>query len=514
MKKILLSILVGISLFTQNTSYAQTGCNGGANNCDLAVGNVVVQVISATPLSASKCEVVFNVAFDLSYNSGNKDVFIHSWLNADYPSYFPCTPGSEPTPGTTQLGTAIDEATKSFLDIGLNNNIARGATGVPVSVPIYTTYADFPSVVLTSPSNSPGMTCTKTFTGTGIIDRFEIKNAKVIINASCASTIYVRTDVWSRNGTNGPAQCWIAGIGQYFNDPRITGFKNCNNPRQYTVGLTTVDPTSKTITYKVYLDVNGNGSLEAGGPDVLAFTSGPINISSSSSYSSGLVSLPPPYSNTKPFSEYNYLILVEGATLSNSVLQALPDPGCIPLPVDFKSFTATRSRSNVMLKWETSSEKNNSGFAVERSLDNATWQEIAFVPTQATGGNSSTDLSYQYIDLNNSKGVTQYRIKQVDIDSRSKYSEIRSVKGDGQMGNIIVYPNPTADGRINVVFDDANTIREIAVVDMSGRTVKQIRGISNNNVTIENLQPGMYSLRVFVPGTGEQTVQKIVVNKR
>lgn len=185
-----------------------------------------------------------------------------------------------------------------------------------------------------------------------------------------------------------------------------------------------------------------------------------------------------------------------------------------PLPVDFKSFTATRNKSNVLLKWVTSTEKNNSGFAVERSLDNATWQEIAFVPTQATGGNSSTDLSYQYIDLNNSKGVTQYRIKQVDIDSRSKYSEIRSVKGDGQMGNIIVYPNPTADGRINVVFDDANTIREIAVVDMSGRTVKQIRGISNNNVTIENLQPGMYSLRVFVPGTGEQSVQKIVVNKR
>ena len=35
-----------------------------------------------------------------------------------------------------------------------------------------------------------------------------------------------------------------------------------------------------------------------------------------------------------------------------------------------------------------------------------------------------------------------------------------------------------------------------------------------NNITIENLTPGIYSLRVFVPATGEQVVEKIVVNKR
>jgi hypothetical protein len=165
------------------------------------------------------------------------------------------------------------------------------------------------------------------------------------------------------------------------------------------------------------------------------------------------------------------------------------------------------------LKWETASEQNNSGFAVERNV-NGNWEQVSFIPTQAPNGNSESVLSYSYTDLNNSKGVSQYRIKQVDFDNKSKYSEVRSVKGDGQLGNTIVYPNPSVDGRINVVFDDATTIRDIAVVDMSGRTVKQFRGITNNNITIDNLQPGMYSLRVFVPGTGDQSVQKIVVNKR
>ena len=187
--------------------------------------------------------------------------------------------------------------------------------------------------------------------------------------------------------------------------------------------------------------------------------------------------------------------------------------GQIPLPVKFASFNATRSNSNVLLKWETASEQNNSGFAVERNI-NGSWEQVAFVASQAVNGNSEATLSYQYIDLNNTKGITQYRIKQVDIDAKSKYSEIRSVRGDGQLGKTIVYPNPTNDGKVNVVFEDGNVSRDISVSDMSGRTVKQLRGITNNNITIENLTPGMYSLRIVIPSTGEQSVEKIVVNKR
>ncbi|OSZ77669.1 hypothetical protein CAP36_14990 [Chitinophagaceae bacterium IBVUCB2] len=185
---------------------------------------------------------------------------------------------------------------------------------------------------------------------------------------------------------------------------------------------------------------------------------------------------------------------------------------CIPLPVSFKSFTATRSNANVMVKWETSTEVNNSGFAVERNV-NGTWVQVAFVPSQAAGGNSNSLLAYSFNDLNSNKGVSQYRIKQIDIDAQFKYSEIRSVRGDGQASKIIVYPNPSSDGKVNVVFEDSKVTREVSVMDMSGRLVKQFKGITNNNISIENLTPGIYTLRVFVPATGEQAVQKIVVSK-
>jgi hypothetical protein len=144
---------------------------------------------------------------------------------------------------------------------------------------------------------------------------------------------------------------------------------------------------------------------------------------------------------------------------------------------------------------------------------NGSWEQVGYVASLAVNGNSSDALSYQHIDVNSTKGITQYRIRQIDFDNRSKYSEVRSVRGENQMGQLIVYPTPTTDGKVNVSFEDA-AIRDITVSDMSGRVIRQMRGVSNNNITIENLTPGMYNLLVIIPATGEQAVAKIVVNKR
>ncbi len=184
------------------------------------------------------------------------------------------------------------------------------------------------------------------------------------------------------------------------------------------------------------------------------------------------------------------------------------------LPVTFKSFSAARNHDAVTLNWQTAFEQNNNGFAIERNTNGA-WEQIGWVASQGLNGNSSQDLSYSFVDpSNNSKGISQYRLRQLDIDAKATLSDIRAVRGDGQIGKITIYPNPTADGKLNILFDDANVSRNVTICDMSGRTVKEIRSISNNNITITNLQPGMYTVKIAVPETGEQVVQKIVVNKR
>ena len=185
----------------------------------------------------------------------------------------------------------------------------------------------------------------------------------------------------------------------------------------------------------------------------------------------------------------------------------------IILPVEFSLFTANRSQSNVLVKWETSTELNNAGFNVQRNVGGS-WQNIAYVPSQAQGGNSSSILTYVYNDVNTTKGISQYRIQQVDLDGKSKLSEVRAVRGEGTIGKTVVFPNPSSSGNVTIVFEDANVKRDVSVIDMTGKVIKQWRNVTNNNLQLENLPSGLFSVRILAVETGEQVVEKIVVNKR
>ena len=184
------------------------------------------------------------------------------------------------------------------------------------------------------------------------------------------------------------------------------------------------------------------------------------------------------------------------------------------LPVKLVYFNAERSGQNVNLTWQTASEENNTGFEIQRLTSGGNWENVGFVSTKAVNGNSGIALTYQFTDINTTKGITQYRLKQIDRDNRSSYSVIRSVRGVGQKANTIIYPNPSGDGKVSVVFDDAGGIRDVSLMDVSGKTLKQWKGVTNNNVRIDNLNSGFYTVRIVNIETGEQVVEKFIVNKR
>ena len=51
-------------------------------------------------------------------------------------------------------------------------------------------------------------------------------------------------------------------------------------------------------------------------------------------------------------------------------------------------------------------------------------------------------------------------------------------------------------------------------MDVSGKTLKQWKGVTNNNIHIDNLNAGFYTVRIVNVETGEQVVEKFIVNKR
>ncbi|MBD0353133.1 MAG: T9SS type A sorting domain-containing protein [Flavisolibacter sp.] len=183
------------------------------------------------------------------------------------------------------------------------------------------------------------------------------------------------------------------------------------------------------------------------------------------------------------------------------------------LPVSFKSFTVARSKETVILKWETASEVNNRGFYIQRNVD-GTWKDLGFVPSAAIGGNSSSLLAYQATDLNTAPGISQYRIKQVDLDGQSRYSEVRTVRSEQQTAKLMVFPNPSNNGKVTVLFDDQTSVKDVMVSDMTGRIVKQWTGISNSNLTIEDLQNGIYTIQVINRTTATTMMEKFIIQKR
>ena len=182
----------------------------------------------------------------------------------------------------------------------------------------------------------------------------------------------------------------------------------------------------------------------------------------------------------------------------------------IPLPVSFKAFNATRESSTVLLTWTTAMELNNTGFNVQR-LVSGRWQTVAFVPSTAVGGNSSSEITYTYADMNNETGITQYRIQQVDLNGHFTYSDIKAMRGSATSNKIVIYPNPTTDGKLNVVFEDKLGIRDVQVSDMQGRIIRSYKGITNNLLVIEKLTSGVYTIKVSNHSTAASAIQKVVV---
>jgi len=504
MKKIL--PLLAIALIASIATNAQ---------CSLSLSNVSVQMVgSPVSLGPNKTKATFNIQFDLSYNPGGKYVYIHSFLAADYPSpaAFNCgsgTPAVAP-PTHTQLGTAVDDLGKSFVDIGLDNSSGHGALNTPVSVTILTSYSPDPTVVLTKPANSAGMTVTKTFTG-GSTDHFVLTNVTVIFNQSSNTMMKVKTDVWASNANSASskAQCYICGSPAVFNDPTITGFKVCSNPRTINLGIQTSSTTPITVSYNFYKS-DGDAAFEPGTEDTLVGSGGPYTISAGSPWSASNI----PYTGNNLPGERSDIWVAVSSSQSSNIMLALFSNMCGSLPVQLTYFNAKRSSANnVSLAWQTAQEIISSGFEIQRQIGDGNWQVIGFVNSQAINGNSNSPLTYSYTDNNSTNGVTQYRLRMVDIDGSSKFSEIRSVRGDGQAGRIIMYPNPSSDGKVKVIFEDINGTRDVSLTDMSGRLIRQWAGVTNNNLEVTNIPAGYYSLRVINRETGEQSVEKMVIKQ-
>ena len=478
MKRYLLSFLLIACAFL-NKSYAQC----------------TITDVSIAPTSIDQnnnCQIQFDLIYTADVNPGAKYVIVYLWKAQDYPGYVSTDYPLSTSKTSTLLGTLIigDPGGTPYLVTTRPSDMKKNTT--PLSSILNASELGYST-------NTNG---TRTYSFSGV-------KANV---SGCTSQVVIKGDVWATQNSQN-ASCMTAGaINVIANDPVMNGLLDCKQ-RRFSITFKTI--ASQNITFSAYLDVNDNGvfdnadklqgKLNLNGPNVINQTDievlNPASIPTTYGYYSYYL---------QPGIQHSVFIAARVAGNNYDNVLLLDNTCSNTLPVSFKSFTASRANSANTLKWTTSTEINNKGFYVQRFY-NSQWTNVMFVASKAENGNSSTDLNYAVNDVFNFKGVVQYRILQVDIDGRSKYSDVRSLSSMSQAGNALVYPNPAAtNGNISIILADATSNYDIQIIDNSGRIVKKFTDVRGNQ-QVSGLPRGQYMARVMDKLSGESSVDKFIV---
>ena len=190
------------------------------------------------------------------------------------------------------------------------------------------------------------------------------------------------------------------------------------------------------------------------------------------------------------------------------------------LPVSIINFSGSKGNGVNNLNWSTSTEQNNKGFELEKSIDGLSFSKIGFINSKADNGYSSSILNYSFVDDKLNSSSNYYRLKQIDQDGKSKYSNVILLKGD-KISNVkmtALYPNPATD-EITVSIDaPSNEKIVLMVTDIYGKQLmtNKITVESGTNIStlkVNHLASGTYFVKMIVENKTETSVIKFVKTK-
>ncbi|MCY7421049.1 MAG: T9SS type A sorting domain-containing protein, partial [Chitinophagaceae bacterium] len=181
------------------------------------------------------------------------------------------------------------------------------------------------------------------------------------------------------------------------------------------------------------------------------------------------------------------------------------------LPIKLSGFSVKGEGSKVKIQWSTESEQNNDRFEVERSANGRTWEAISTVKGKGT---FSSTTNYSAYDNSPLKGTNYYRLQQYDINGKSAFSDVKSLKFGTVKTVITVSPNP-ARGVINFKLENESAKSVLAILsDANGKIIYQqtfndVQANTFNKLNLQQPTAGIYILKLKGEGLSESI--KVVV---
>ena len=183
-----------------------------------------------------------------------------------------------------------------------------------------------------------------------------------------------------------------------------------------------------------------------------------------------------------------------------------------PVPVELTSFSASTKENNVTLNWQTSTETNNKGFEIQRSVSKdsfgegrgqrSEWEDIGFVEGHGT---TTQENNYAYVDKKLESGDYFYRLVQLDFDGtrnplKEVSVEINSVPSQYSLSQN--YPNPFNPSTSIEYSVAVNTEVNLTIYNTLGEKIKTLvngnKAAGNYRVNFDarSLPSGIYYYRI------------------
>lgn len=198
---------------------------------------------------------------------------------------------------------------------------------------------------------------------------------------------------------------------------------------------------------------------------------------------------------------YNFILDFYENAGANRVTFNYTTTSCM-LPVTLTEFTGEAVNETSVLKWATATEKNNSGFIIERSAAGTQYDSIGFI---AGNINTTTRQTYTFTDNHPLYGRNYYRLKQVDLDRRYEYSGLVTVIQKDAPA-LQVYPNPTSDYLILETRQEI--ISQTLISAITNQPINTT--LDGHTLRFPNTPPGLY---ILIIRTTESTLYKNIIIK-
>ena len=185
-----------------------------------------------------------------------------------------------------------------------------------------------------------------------------------------------------------------------------------------------------------------------------------------------------------------------------------------PLPVNLLSFSGNCEGKNTSLLWTTGSEVNNDHFTLTRSTDGINYELIG---TVSGHGNSTSNISYKFIDENSLNEFTYYKLTQTDYNGLSEefgpvvvkscknYSGLDVVVATQDAGNtsLLVQSPYSGNFKINVFNSEGQLILSSETFIAEGSNLIPL--------VMDKISTGIYHVRL--QSDMDMISKKVFINK-